>query len=88
MAQTKKTVKKTDTKSRQTKIKENKLSDRVKAIIFLALAILIFAIMIVPGVKVWRAMHNFMYGVFGICGFAVVVFLASLAYGYLKEHAE
>ena len=88
MAQTKKTVKKTDTKSRQTKIKENKLSDRVKAIIFLALAILLFAIMVVPGVKVWRAMHNFMYGVFGICGFAVVVFLASLAYRYEKGNAH
>ena len=52
MAQTKKTVKKTDTKSRQTKIKENKLSDRVKAIIFLALAILIFAITLEPNLLV------------------------------------
>lgn len=84
MAQTKKTVKKEDTKSRQTKIKENKMSDRVKAIIFLALAILLFAIMVVPGVKVWNAMHRFMYGVFGVCGFAVVIFLAALAYRYEK----
>jgi len=88
MAQTKKTVKKEDTKSRQIKIKESRVSDRVKAIIFLAVAVLLFAIMVVPGVKVWNAMHRFMYGVFGVCGFAVVIFLASLAYRYEKGNVK
>ena len=88
MAQTKKTVKKSDIKSRQKKLNKSGVSDRVKAIISLALAILLFAIMVVPGVKVWNAMHNFMYGVFGICGFAVVTLLIALAYRYEKGKDE
>ncbi len=85
MARTKRNVKKSDAKSKQKRIKESRLSDRVKAIIFFALAVLILAIMIVPGVKVWKAAHNFMYGVFGVCGFAVVVFMVAIAYRYEKK---
>lgn len=88
MAQTKKTVKKTDIKSKQKKLKRNGLSDRVKAIILVALAILLFAIMVVPGAKAWNALHGFMYDVFGICGFAVIALLVALAYRYEKGKNE
>ena len=88
MAGNKKDVKKSSkTKVNQKKIKEG-LSDRVKAIILFAIAVLILAIMIVPGAKAWKAMHNFMYGVFGICGFAVVVFLAAIAYRFEKGESK
>lgn len=84
MAGNKKDVKKkSNTKVNQKKIKEG-LSDRVKAIIVFAVAVLILAIMIVPGAKAWNAMHKFMYGVFGICGFAVVALLAVIAYCFEK----
>lgn len=88
MAQTKKPVKKADVKSKQKRLRESRLSDRVKAIICVAVAVLLFAIMVVPGVKVWNVLHNFMYGVFGICGFAVIALLIALAYRYEKGKSE
>ena len=88
MAQKKKNVKKDSAKGKQKKIKQSILSNRVKAIICLAVAILLFAVMVVRGENVWNAVHNFMYGVFGICGFAVVAFLVALAYRYEKGRSE
>ncbi|MBR5774528.1 MAG: hypothetical protein IKY44_06735, partial [Clostridia bacterium] len=90
---TKKNVKKTNSKKtknnhKQQRIKESRVSNRVKAIILLALAILMLAIMIVPGENVWKAVHEFMYGVFGICGFAVVVLLAALAHRYERGNEK
>ncbi|MBR5273455.1 MAG: DNA translocase FtsK 4TM domain-containing protein [Clostridia bacterium] len=94
MAQTKKDAKKSNKKEEQKKTKKknvvegqqefekNGMSDRVKAILLCALAVLLFAIMIVPGAKAWNAAHDFMYGVFGVCGFGVIALMIVIAHRY------
>ncbi len=84
----KKRARKTDVLEGQEQFEKDGMSDRVKAILIFALAILLFAIMIVPGAKAWKAAHDFMYGVFGICGFAVIAFMAVIAGRYEKRKTE
>ncbi len=52
---------------------------QTRAIILFAVAILSLFLIIIEGQSVWTALHNFLFGIFGICVYTVPVFLGAIA---------
>ncbi len=79
MAQ-KKTSKKPVPKTQQNKKKPtatentNSFNPQVKAILLCAAAVILFALLVIPGANLWASMRSFMFGIFGIC-FILVPFV-------------
>ncbi len=49
------------------------------AVILMAVSVLLFAITLIKGESVWAALHNFIFGVFGICSYLWPIMLIYLA---------
>ena len=78
---TKKPVKKTQSKSTNTRskkqpepVKASGLNPQVKAILLCAVSVILFALLFIRGDNLWLNMRNFMFGMFGFC-FALVPFI-------------
>lgn len=49
------------------------------AVLLFAAALLLFFIVLIPGGNVWKALHNFVLGLFGICSYILPVLLIYIA---------
>ncbi len=88
---TKKTTKKPSnstknkSKSRQTTQKSSARQPQTQAqrqrtaVILMAAALLLFAMTLIKGESVWEAIHNFIFGVFGICSYVWPLMMVYLA---------
>ncbi len=91
MATTKKTTKKpsTSSKSKQSAKKQpakkssgpahTQAQRQRSAVIIMAAALLLFCMTLIKGESVWAAIHNFIFGVFGICAYFWPIMLVYLA---------
>lgn len=63
--------------------RENKPAEgghrQIGAILLFAFAILVLFLALIPGQSVWNAVHNFIFGVFGICTYIVPIALGTIA---------
>ena len=85
-AESSSTSKKSSAKSRQRKEAELNLQRNkfIKAIIFFAVTVLLAALYIMPGEKLWLALHQCYWGFFGFTGFAVPLITLYCAVQYAK----
>ena len=55
------------------------------AIIFAALSAFLFAVAVIEGESAWNVMHNFMFGVLGVCAYIIPFVFFYLAVIYAKD---
>ncbi len=64
------------------KAQKNQRNKEIKAIIIFAVAVLILFVVLIKGDSWWLGVHNFMYGMFGICALFVPIFTMVVAVMY------
>lgn len=69
----------------QQKIEKKRLNPQIKAILYVAVAVILFAFMFIKGVNVWLAVRTFLFGVFGVAYILLPVFFIYLAVITAKE---
>ena len=72
--------KKPSASGKQTKNKQMSPAQRQRAaLIMMACALILLAITLISGERAWAAVHNFVFGLFGVCSFALPLMLIYLA---------
>lgn len=61
------------------KAQKTKRDKEVKAIILFAVAVLVLFVVFIKGQNLWTLIHNFVFGLFGVCTFALPVFMMAVA---------
>ena len=61
------------------------LNPQVKALLLVAAGILLLALVIIPGGAVWKSIHQFLFGIFGICALLVPVIFIYMGIMISKE---
>ncbi|MBR2043737.1 MAG: DNA translocase FtsK [Clostridia bacterium] len=81
------TKKKTGKKQNETRSSEKKRGtvNQLTAVIWLAVAVFMFALAVYPGGKLWLTLHNAVFGLFGITAFVVPVYIAALSIIYSMD---
>ncbi len=57
----------------------NGKKNAIRAIILFAISILTLCLVIIPGENVWLAVHDFIFGIFGLCAFFLPFFLLGMS---------
>ena len=61
------------------------MNPQVKALLLVAAGILLLALVIIPGGAVWKSIHQFLFGIFGICALLVPVIFIYMGIMISKE---
>lgn len=70
---------KTNTSAKNTMAKISAADRQKKALVLFAVSIIMFAVTLIKGESLWAAIHNFVFGLFGICAFVwplIMIYLA------------
>ena len=70
---------KTNTNSAKVQDKKSAADRQKQALILFAVSILMFAITLIKGESLWAVLHNFVFGLFGICSFVWPIIMIYLA---------
>ncbi len=58
---------------------------QITSLVLFAVSLFVLAVTFIPGENLWRAMHNFFFGVFGVMGFVFPFFVVALAVIYAMD---
>ncbi len=58
------------------------------SVILFGIALFMLAVVIIPGENAWKAMHDFLFGLFGWVTFAVPVLLIAIAFFYASQKLQ
>ena len=65
-------------KNRKKKYSNNKIDDSLFQILIFGISILFLFLIIIPGENIWLWLHDFIFGLFGICSILLPIFSISL----------
>jgi len=76
-------------KKKNTPQKVNNATKRqLKSVIWFAVAVFLICVVFIKGQNIWTALHNFMFGVFGITAYFYPFYLAAIAVLYAMDKAK